>query len=987
MTPFAEPAPRLFALPPGASFATAFAHGFHARFAGADPVLIARTRIMVNTAQARRVIEHALADCAPHPGPLPQMVLMADLYRDTVICPDIPPAIPALRRRLRLIRLVEGYLKARQATGVRTAPLSAAPDLAESLALLMDQFHDEGAEPAALTGAIADAGLTQEAAEHWNQALAFLDLVRAKWPELRDADEEGALDPRERQRAVVERMARDWAGNPPDAPVIAAASTGSVGTTAHLLAAIARLPQGAVVLPGFDPATPPDIWRAAGPEHPLGPFKGLFELLECAPEEVTLWHGQAETPRLTLVAQAMRPAPVTDHWHRAARSLAEAAAPAIEGISVVEADSPPREAEAITVAIRQVLDTPGKTVALITPDAELARRVAAQLERFGITPDDTLGQPLHLSPPGVLIRLILEVATAPVPDPVRIAGLLQHPLVAPGMERAVQRDMARAYERAVLRTPLVAMGTGVLPDWPDADPEQAAWLERVSLLLTELRELIPTASLDALVAAHSAVAEALSDDGTGPKVWQEPAGEALAALLGDLRDHADAYGDGTAADYHALIMALMRGEQVTPLPRQVHPRVSFIGPREARLESADTVILAGLNDGVWPAVPDPGPWLSRPMRVALGVPVPERSVGLSAHDFLNAACRAEVVLTRARKVDGSATVPSRWLIRIETLLNGIGAGAVWQAAKDRGNVLQQHARGLRLPVTDIPRAQRPGPVPPPDARPRRLSVTDIEELVRDAYAVYARHVLGLRALEPLGREADARMRGTVLHRILDAFIRRTQPWPGEAETRSILMAATDEVLATGVAEPEMRRAWRARVERFSDWLIAEEARRRDHGAPAATETRGRISLPLPGGPFELHARADRIDRLGDGAGAVYDYKTGSPPTAGQIKAGFNHQVHLQAAMLARGGFEETGPLLPVEGAYIGLGGSRGTGAVTDVDDLAAGAESHLAELIELLGRYDAGAPFVSRGRPQMLTYESDYDHLARVGEWTAEDGE
>ena len=747
------------------------------------------------------------------------------------------------------------------------------------------------------------------------------------------------------------------------------------------MAAVAALPQGAIVLPGFDPGVEPAIWDAAGPEHPAGIFRPLLDRLGIAPDAVRPWCEAAPSPRRKLLAQALRPAPVTDHWRDKAPELLAVADEATAGLALVEADSPRHEAEAIAVAIREALETPGATVGLVSPDAGLARRVAAALDRFRIVPDDTLGQPLALAPPAVLLRLVAGAAAGQA-GPVQLAALLQHPLVRPGMDRRTHLGHARDYERRVLRGVAFCAAAGRLPGWPRASAEGAAWRAAVEAALAPLAEaLAGNASLGAIVRAVRAAAERLTDDGSGPEVWAGAAGHELDAFTAELEQHADAFGDGPVADFPALLLGLMRGRQLRPSPERPHPRVAIWGPREARVQGADLMILAGLNDGVWPAAADPGPWLSRPMHAAIGLPLPEHTVGLAAHDFLQGACQPRVLLTRARKVDGVPTVASRWLIRLETLVEGIGAGGAMQAMRGRGGRYLGLAQRLGRPDAPVPAAARPAPTPPPHARPRRLSVTDIERLIRDAYGIYAKHVLRLKPLEPLGRPADARERGSLVHEIMQRFTERTPAWPGVEAARAVLMQAADEVLADEVPWPDLQRAWAARIGRFADWFVAGEAARREGSRPLGCEVHGRMRLDLPGGPFEITARADRIDRLQDGRAAIYDYKTGQPPSKKQVETGFAQQIHLQAAMLAQGGFDGLPAMETACGAYIGLTGAGDGGRLTEVETAPDQLALDLARTAELLSAYDAGAPYISLGRTETVRRGGDYDHLARRAEW------
>lgn len=967
-------APAVFALPPGADFAAGFARGYHARHAGLDFPDRARAVVLVNTGQALTRIQAALADHAPAPGPIPAVRLIDELADDL----DAAPPVDPMRRQLYLTRLVERFLARRAGDDAVPPPTSTAADLAQTLAALLDQFHTHGVSPDQLT----DIEVEGEAAQHWQQALGFVDIARTAWPEIRAETEGGALDGAERRaRAIATQIAR-WAADPPRHPVIAAASTGSVGTTAALMAAVARLPRGAVVLPGFDPRVEPAIWQAATPDHPMGPFRNLFARLDVTPDQAGAWQPAASSPRRTLIAQAMRPAPVTDQWHSAKEDLSGDAEAALRGLDLLEADNPRHEAGAIAVAVREALAEPATRVAIITNDGALARRVTAALDRFGIVPDDTIGAPLAQSVPGVLMGLILSAA-GPRASALDIAALLQHPLVRPGLMRSRHLALARSYERRVLRRTGAA---GAMPADPDGTPESVAWLGAIANMLNPLRAILSKgAGLAEGSAALRTALDALTDAGDGPVVWQGDEGTALQRFFADLDSHAEALGDQPVRDLPALLTALMRGRQIRPRPREPHPRVRIVGTREARVESAERFILAGLNDGSWPQMADPGPWLSRPMHAAAGLPLPERAVGLSAHDFQHAICCEKVLLTRSLRAEGAPTVASRWLVRLETLLSGIGAGNLWGAARARGARYAGLARRLDAPGISVPRAGRPAPVPPARAIPRRLPVTQVETLVRDAYAVYARYVLGLRPLDPPGRRADMRERGQLLHDVMEAWVRRTLPWPGEDAARRALTEVADLTLAAQALPADLRRAWRGRIGRFADWLIAAEAGRRAVAEPVAWEREGEIALTAAGEAFTLTARADRIDRLADGTGAIYDYKSGKPPTEKQIGQGFNQQLHLAGLILADGGFPDVPALVPAGGAFIGLTGGREGGQETRLANLAGDLDTYRRNLSGLLSAFLNGAPWFSRGRPERIAFASDYDHLARKAEWSGED--
>lgn len=973
----------LYAVPPGLDAAAGFAEGFWARFgagAAADPLALARVTVFANTPRALRRLEEALADAAPGTQLLPRLRVLTDLGADPLNLPDLPPSVPPMRRHLRLIRLVERYLSANEAPA---PPLAAAPALATALEALLDELDEAGIAPEAFDGLAAEAH-----AAHWERLLAFVDIVRRAWPQIRAEAEGGAPDPRTRQRLAVAAQLAAWQAAAPG-PVIAAGSTAAVASTAALLAGIARLPQGAVVLPGLDTALPPEIWAeiAAGraPEHPQAPFARLLGLLEAAPTDAQPWAGPQALPqpRARLLREVFRPAPVTDAWCAAVPRLAPEVTAATSGLTLLEAAHPREEAGALAAAIREALAVPGKRAALITPDAQLARRVTAELARWGVLPDDSLGRPLASAPPAVFLRLIAEVAAAPA-DPVRLAGLLQHPLMQPGLERPAHLALTRRYERAVLRARGAAgAGPGRLPPWPgSADAAAEAWRSGIEAALAPLgAALAEGAPLARLLSAHIAAGEALSRPApeASSALWDGAAGKALRALTDEIAAAADAHGAEPVAAYPVLFAALAGEAQIRPDPAAPHPRVSILGPREARTQPADLVILAGLADGVWPAPPPPDPWLSRPLRAALGLAPPEARLGLAAHDAYHALHRPEVLLSWPARRGAGPALPSRWLVRLTSLLAAVEAGGALAEMRARGGRLIALAGLLHRPEAPAPPAARPRPAPPASARPRRFSVTDVEALVADPYAVYAKRVLGLTPLDPLGKPPDALDRGQVLHRIFERFVDETgTAWPDEPAAQ--LLATAERVLAETVPWPDLRRIWRARIARVAPWFAAEEARRRAAWVPLGLEVPGRLALETASGEVEITARADRIDQAAAGAlprpAAVYDYKSGRPPSASQIRKGRNQQLHIQAAILAAGGFDGIPAGPAAEGAYIGLAGSD-----TAVGALSEEVEAHMGRVAELLGAFLGKVPFVARARPDLAHSEGAYDHLSRRAEW------
>lgn len=950
--------PRLFGLPPGVDYAAALVAGLRDRLRGAPPEAMARITLWVNSSRMRDRVRAQFTS----PALLPRIRLVTELAQAHPL-PQLPPPEPPLRRRLQLTRLIGRLLEAEP----DLAPRAALYDLADSLANLMDEMAGEGVAPEAV--AALD---VSEHSQHWARTQRFLGIVAPFFGP--DASPQAET----RRRRVAEGLGALWAAHPPPGPMIVAGSTGSRGATALLMQAVAALPQGALVLPGHDFAMPLDVWNALGnaltaEDHPQYRTRRLLDRLGVGPGTIRPWHDTAPAApaRNALVSLALRPAPVTDRWLTEGAALADLRE-ATASMTLIEAPSPRAEALAIALILRQAAQD-ARPAALVTPDRDLARQVTVALDRWGIVPDDSAGRPLMLTPPGRLLRQVAGLFGQRLTGD-RLLALLKHPLVHTGAERGDHLRLTRDLELHLRRKGPAFPGPGFLRDWGTAHKAEpwAAWLaDRIDGL-----DRVGERSLTAHLAHHRALAEALCAGpapGSG-ELWLQTPGEAAHAAFAALEAEADHAGNLAPHDYAALFDAVLAGQEVrdTITP---HPHIRIQGSREARELSAGLVILGGLNDAGWPQLPPPDPWLNRQMRLKAGLLLPERRIGLSAHDFQQAIAAPEVVLTRAARGDAAECVPSRWLNRLTNLMQGLpdrGGPQALKAMQARGARWLAMARALEAPATPIARAPRPSPCPPVAARPRELAVTGIETLIRDPYAIYARHILRLYPLSPLRVSPDNRLRGSVLHKVMETFARR-----GERSAPALL-AATDTVLDTEVPWPATRALWRARMARVADWVLAFEA---DHaGHPELLETPGGITLPGLG--FRLTARPDRIDRLADGRLHIYDYKTSTPPSKKQQEY-FNQQLALQAAMARAGAFARLGLAEVAAATYIGLGA---TPKAEPVDVAPETLDRVWAGLLRLIETYQhPGTGFTARRAMFKSAFDSDYDPLSRYGEWDMAD--
>ena len=998
--------PAVFTIAAGQPFVDVLARGLLDRY-GTHPDALAAATVLLPTRRAARALQAAfLRASGGRALLLPRMLPLGDLDSDELLFEEgiaeagfgaegaaneagLPPAISGLQRQLLLAACIQTHSRSMAAeTGLSVLNEDQAIRLAAELARLLDQVETEGLDFAALAGLVPE-----DYAAHWQITLQFLNIVTEQWPGILAGL--GAIGPAERRRRLVEMQAAAWQSAPPGQPVIAAGSTGSIPATAALLGVVAGLPQGAVVLPGLDLESDAETWSEIQREtaHPQYGLAQLLNRLKVPREAVGLWQvagaADAGPDRAAFANLALRPANGTARWHRSLPPKTRPAlSRALDGVARVDCADPGEEALVIALLLRRAIETPEKTAALVTPDRDLARRVAANLQRWQIAVDDSAGTPLAATPPGLFLRLTAQMMAEEL-APVPLLAALKHPLAAGGRDPAVFRRHLRALEMAVLRGARPAPGLDglrrVLKNSRSAD-ELLPWFDDLAARLTPLAEVMahPRAALADLAAAHLTAAEALaaSDTESGAeRLWAGEPGEAAALFAGELAAAAAAAPPLRPGRYPAVLEALLAGRAVRPRYGR-HPRVAILGPLEARLQQAAVLVMGGLNEGSWPAEVDAGPWLSRPMQAAFGLPLPERRIGLAAHDFYQGFCAPQVYLTRARRVEGTPTVPARWLRRIEALCDGLDLGVDLQ--REEGQ-LCAWARALDQPAAVIQGA-RPRPRPPLAARPRILSVTRIETWMRDPYALYAREILKLRPLDPLDADPGAAERGTLVHAALENFIRCCpDDLPADALDRLIEIGA--EVFRPIQAKPGAYAFWWPRFLRIAAWFVAEERARRGDIRQSFVETEGRLTLSAPGGPFVLTAKADRIDLQNDGSLTILDYKTGAPPSRKAVAAGFAPQLSLEAAIALDGGFAGL-PAGPVGAlAFWRLTGGTPPGDIQAAGDgdpqvLAAAALAGLAELIAAFD--DPETPYVCQPRAAQAPRFNDYAHLARLAEWAVE---
>lgn len=973
----AGPSQGLYTIAPGHPFLRDLARGIITRFHRPDdPLALASAIIFLPTRRAERQLrEELIAAAETEALIMPSIRVLGDVDEDEgqidvqADLGELDPEISRLERELILARRLDTLRKGTGSGGGFGVSLA----LAKSLAQLIDDAANEDGDLAGLAD-LAPADLAQ----HWEATVGLLRSATTEWPALLKSRRR--MDPVERRNRLIRAYAMRLASTKPTTPFMVAGSSGSIRATADLMRVIAGLPQGAVVLDGLDTQLEAESWDCLPPSHPQFALKEALIHLGVDRHVVQPWikGAAAITPRAIFLSEATRPPETADRWSARVERERAVMAAGVDGLSHLEAANEREEALAVALAIRETLETPTATAALVTADRMLARRVLAELRRWNIEADDSAGRPLAKTEAGATITLSLEAAMAGG-APLALLSMLKHPCMTLNRSRSWVLQTTRRLERRVLRRERITGGFDVIrrtiEALPAEDGDRVAMLDLLETAESGLKPLMAFIGgrhdLAAMATAHRDALDLLTcDHKTGHAgAWKGVDGEAAYGLLQDLIEA----GTGAALhltmeEYAVVVDNAARGVAVRPQgPR--HQRVSIWGPLEARMQTADLIILGSLNEGVWPTNPADDPWLSRPMREQLKLSVPERRIGLAAHDFVAMAAQPRVLLTRAKRQGGAPANPSRFLLRLTTLAEGA-------AAPIPASPLLDIARRLDLTGPPVP-APRPMPRPPREARPRLLSVTRIETWVRDPYAIYAEQVLQLKPLDALMQARNARDRGMMIHKAIELF---AGCQPDARDPFDILMTCGREAFGAALDEPDIRAFWWPRFCRAARWLADQETKWAAGRLASVVEKR--CEYRLEDVDFTLTGQPDRIDRLASGGVRVIDYKTGAVPTKKQVAAFMAPQLPLLAAMAAAGAFGDDLKGHPEQLVYAHVSGGKIEGQVMLLENPAELVAELLARLRARIIQFDdEKTPYQPRRAVQSTRHRGDYDHLSRLDEW------
>ena len=991
-------APHVYNMPSGVPFLDNLAKGLRTRF-GEE---LQSGLILLPTRRAVRGLGEAFVTAATEDGIraalLPRLRPLADIdpeeppFEPGELVGKVGPSIDPTLRRFEMAKIVAAY-HAR----AMDLPLDAATALAMADPLLAI-LDDAALEEAKLTESEAWARLMGEAAKHFQDAATLYKIIQEYWPaRLAELNME---EPQSRKVKLLDALASHWLDNPPDYPVVIAGSTGSLRATRRLMRVVANLPKGLVILPGFQATDNDETWDSIDEQHPQYAMKLLINGLDIDRGEVRDFvkdfvganlDDKNRLARTRVLEEALVPASRTADWLARIEKLETDFGSvifdnAVDGLSLIEARSDAEEALAIALILREALEDKTKTAALVTPDQALARRVRARLCRWDVDVDMSQGEPLAETSIGVFLDAVLSVSQSPE-SPLEKAVLFGHSLTGLGQEPAQVLATWHNIERTAYRV-----------EQKIGEPPRA--LSEIENALNDA--LAPLIELDgngpapvwasALISAAEAIARRPEQEGS-QFLWRGEAGERAAQLLEHIVVYGDNLPDVDAAGFAHLMRQLMTGSVVRPRGG-THPRLSILGPLEARMLDADIIILGGLNEGIWPASPSPGPFLSRGMRRDMKLSLPERRYGLAAHDFFELASNPKVYLTRSKRSDSGPTIASRWVWRLKTLLQGaVGEAGVKMRLGTADQYLTLAQKLDFVSAKDVKPAEAPKPAPAKDKRwttekGRSLSITEVKTLIRDPYSIYGKHVLRLKRLKDLGHQNGASEFGSAIHLGIENFLKqKTAPFT-ETDDAAMIEALNEAFHLYGYS-PEIIAKENARFQVIAEGLRTElNARAIDSFEQKGLEVWGEATILDR--DFTVRGKMDYVERGIEGYGFV-DFKTGAPASDAEVSAGFDPQLPLAAFILREGGLKGHKAANTARLGYMRIKGSNGDFKYTPIGEKKKPVEQLVEESIEtltkLIDRYDDPAtPYESQVRSKYTNSWSDFDDLARRSEWAGMDG-
>ncbi len=957
----------VFNIPFGISFCDAIAKRFALRYKE-NPFDLTDVVFFVPNRRAVLSFKEAfLRQKGLKPFLLPKIKAIGDVNEDDVFLSSdqdcLADATPAVSFEERLFLFARLICSKHDQYGIKDISFEQALTLAADLAKLIDATYDEELSFEKLTTLV-----DEQYAEHWQETLKFLRIVTAFWPDI--LKERGLVDASLKRNMLLKQQAASWLQNPPKHKIVACGLSTAFEGLRSVLQALKATDNAEIYLYGLDRSLPKDVFDNISEQHPQFENKNLLALLGLTRDDVLDMDKSENSSRNALISKIMQPAEMTADWQKTTDNFDFDTAMKNVHFTVCHDDF--EEARVIAVMMRETLETPEKTAVLITPDRTLARIVASELQCFGVDIDDSAGMPLHLTQIGLYFRQIIGVLENDF-SPSSVAALLKNPYIKMGENQQKLRTDIRKNE---LEKRLPSFD-----DTPENMFAEDTLTKQLKTYFKELEDLYTKKSVPllALLKAHIKTAEALaaSADVSGPEnLWRHDDGKKAAAYLAKILEKADVAGDISPSSYGAVLTTLLSLETVRKT-YGTHPRLKILGLIEARFNTFDRVIIGGMNEGIWPQKIKTDPFMSRTMKKDFGLPASEKSVGITAFDLSSFLAAKEVFLTRSERSCGTPTDKSRYWLRFETLIR-----IFKKDIKDYTSVRYNKLAQLRITPEKTQKIKPVAPTPPVMARPRRFSASSIEKLMRNPYEIYARYILRLKVLDSVDKDLKQTVYGTIVHKVLEKFCLPDENTTKD-ETFDILMDLWNKEFSQYPFDITDKIFFSGRFEKTAHWISDAQELYRRQIRRSIPEVKGQIIMELPAGPVTIEARADRIDETTENTYNILDYKTGRARTPKEIKSGYAPQLAIEALIATHGGFLKDGiPLLAKKVARL-IYWELGNKIITYDNDLDALIQETHENLIRLISAFDfESTPYLARPNPNHIDDYADYEHLARIKEWS-----
>lgn len=914
------------------------------------------------------------------PTILPQIKAICDTQDDEIYLSNnkdllfkVDPEVSPVYRTLVFTKMI---MQTPDKWGLGNISTAQAYALAENLSSLIDLTYENDLSFENIKNIVCE-----EYAEHWQEILKLLSLITFHWPNI--LREKKCIDKTKRSIDLLREQLKIWKNTPPPNKIIVAGTTAGFPVIKELVKTVSELDKGEVYLYGLDTYLSESSWEKIDENHPQFELKELLDYLQKKRHDIIPVDDFKITAKQRLISEIMRPASTTSQWQKIINNKFNQSD--FDYLKLINCDDMRQEAFTIALIMREVLETPEKTVALVTTDRNLSRRVVSELKRWNILADDSSGKPLHLSPIGIYFRLIINVLEQNF-SKISLLALLKHPFtkcaMSPDKYKIMIYHIERKWRNDKTAQPL--------------NEEEENLLSYIYTTLKTLNDIYfsPFLNFAQMFEEHLKVAEKLADTDlkTGDKIiWRKEDGICMAEFVAKFYDQCSILGNIPSNDYSKLFTMLLSSQTIRSRFGQ-HPRVKILGPIEARLQDFDVTIIGEANEGKWPQPPQADMWMSRPMKREFGMPVPERSIGIAAADFAHLLAGKKVYITRAEKDDGAPTGKSRWLLRLETVMAANYADTPPKELKNAYSFIYdaKYAKWARdLERADIRQIAEnkilpPSPKPPVYARPRKMSAGKFSDWLNDPYTIYARYILQLYPLDRLDKPCQASDYGNLIHDILLEFNSKYPcAYPPKQQAITELHEISQRIMIERKIPPETIAFWKPAISSAIDWIVQQEENHRRNIDVIYNEISGKTDYTSSVGKFIIEARADRLEKNIDGSLSVIDYKTGSTPGEKAVIQGYAPQLPIEALIAQNDGFPNikanqinTMSYWKIGEKVIELNKEKSKQSIEN-------AFSKIKNLIEDFDNEDT--PYYSHPTPVRGSANKDYEHLSRYLEWSVKD--